>query len=185
MINSFQKRILAAANKIFIDKGYQNADMRSIAKEAGIAVGTIYNYYPNKAVLYQDILNEKWQDLSSSIIAITEEPIEPIEKLSTITGLLFQFIGQQLSIWNEIVEDPNRSEMCKDEGRRASELAHQQLNTYMCKVFTELGLTGDLMERHILMYEAAVTYLGKYFSHEMEKNRQYIMLLMEKMMQTS
>ena len=37
--------------QVFADKGYHRATIRDIAKVAGIADGTIYTYFANKAAL--------------------------------------------------------------------------------------------------------------------------------------
>jgi AcrR family transcriptional regulator len=41
-------QILDAALKVFAKKGYRGATIREIASEAGVAEGTIYNYFPSK-----------------------------------------------------------------------------------------------------------------------------------------
>jgi len=47
-----QEQILNAGWDIFTQKGYDAATVPEIAKKAGVAVGTIYNYYPNKRELF-------------------------------------------------------------------------------------------------------------------------------------
>jgi len=47
-----KRKILNSANKIFGDKGFQNATIAEIAKEAGVGDATIYEYFKNK----EDIL---------------------------------------------------------------------------------------------------------------------------------
>ena len=46
-----QEQILEAALSAFSNLGYDRATIPDIAREAGIAVGTIYNYYPSKREL--------------------------------------------------------------------------------------------------------------------------------------
>ncbi len=43
-----RERILAAAQKIFADKGYFETTVSEIARDAGVAEGTIYEYFTNK-----------------------------------------------------------------------------------------------------------------------------------------
>lgn len=43
-----RERILAAAEKIFADKGYFETTISEIAREAQVAEGTIYDYFANK-----------------------------------------------------------------------------------------------------------------------------------------
>lgn len=46
-----QEQILEAALSAFSNLGYDRATIPDIAREAGIAVGTIYNYFPSKREL--------------------------------------------------------------------------------------------------------------------------------------
>jgi AcrR family transcriptional regulator len=45
-------QILQAATAVFAARGYQQATIREIAQAAGVAEGTIYNYYPGKRDLF-------------------------------------------------------------------------------------------------------------------------------------
>ena len=47
-----EKQILDAALLVFSRMGFDKATVPDIAREAGIAVGTIYNYYPSKRELF-------------------------------------------------------------------------------------------------------------------------------------
>lgn len=49
--------ILDAALKLFSEKGYENASISQIAKEAGISKGLVYNYFESKESLLVSILN--------------------------------------------------------------------------------------------------------------------------------
>lgn len=47
--------ILDAAEHVFIWKGYQQATMEILAREAGISVGTLYNFFKNKEDIYRRV----------------------------------------------------------------------------------------------------------------------------------
>ncbi|MFC1950020.1 TetR/AcrR family transcriptional regulator [Chloroflexota bacterium] len=51
-----EEQILNAALTVFTKKGYGEATIPDIAKEASIAVGTIYNYYPSKRELFVAVI---------------------------------------------------------------------------------------------------------------------------------
>jgi AcrR family transcriptional regulator len=53
-----QEQILEAALLVFSQRGFDRATIPDIAHEAGIAVGTIYNYYQNKRDLLVAITNK-------------------------------------------------------------------------------------------------------------------------------
>ena len=53
-----RKRILQAARRLFADNGYDSTTTRDIAKEAGIASGTVFNYFPSKEAIVACLANE-------------------------------------------------------------------------------------------------------------------------------
>jgi AcrR family transcriptional regulator len=57
--NAAQTRatILDAAREQFTEHGWQGAGMREIAKQAGVAVETVYSNFPTKAALLKEVLN--------------------------------------------------------------------------------------------------------------------------------
>jgi AcrR family transcriptional regulator len=46
-----RERILAAARRIFREDGFEAATTRDIAREAAIAAGTLFNYFPSKEAI--------------------------------------------------------------------------------------------------------------------------------------
>jgi len=57
LIAARRAQILEAAAKVFAEKGFHPTTIKDIAKEAGIADGTIYNYFANKPALLIGILD--------------------------------------------------------------------------------------------------------------------------------
>jgi AcrR family transcriptional regulator len=57
LITARKQQILDAATKVFAEKGFHRATIKEVAKVAGIADGTIYNYFTNKTELLFGILN--------------------------------------------------------------------------------------------------------------------------------
>ncbi len=55
------RSILDAAYSLFTEVGYQKTTMRAIAKNAGIAAGGIYHYFPSKAHIVQAYYSESVQ----------------------------------------------------------------------------------------------------------------------------
>lgn len=57
-----RKKLIQAAVEVITEKGFQASTMREIAKEAGLAEATIYNYFPTKESLvwaYYELSQEK------------------------------------------------------------------------------------------------------------------------------
>lgn len=53
---NIRRRIKEAARKEFEEKGFQKSSMRSIAKNSGISVSNIYNYFQHKDEIFREIL---------------------------------------------------------------------------------------------------------------------------------
>ena len=104
-----QEQILEAALLVFSRRGFNGATIPEIAREAGVAVGTIYNYYQNKRDLF--------------VAAIAKFIIEPFTKvirhipvegdtsyISTIIenrlNVGLENIGYFLPLLSEIQRDP-------------------------------------------------------------------------------
>ncbi|WP_308635671.1 TetR/AcrR family transcriptional regulator [Paenibacillus silvisoli] len=81
-------RIKEAALSLFAEQGYEHTSVESIAKQAGVAKGTFFNYFASKDELLCDL---------QTIIAINE-----VTKLGEMTGplvprfqlLIFQLVKQ-------------------------------------------------------------------------------------------
>lgn len=52
-----RNRILDAATKVFAARGFHPTTIKDVAREAGIADGTIYNYFENKTALLLGVLD--------------------------------------------------------------------------------------------------------------------------------
>ena len=60
-----KENILASALKLLTEKGVHNTPMSAIAKVAGTGMGTIYNYFPNKESLINEVyVSIKAQEMS-------------------------------------------------------------------------------------------------------------------------
>lgn len=57
LITLRRNQILDAAAKVFAEKGFHPTTIKDIAKEAGIADGTIYHYFENKGALLLGIFD--------------------------------------------------------------------------------------------------------------------------------
>lgn len=82
IIKNIERTILEEAAKIFSEKGYNGSEMKTIAKSSGIAVGTLYNYYPNKKMLYRDVFLKSWNKTIKKLknVNITDDRAEELKK---------------------------------------------------------------------------------------------------------
>ena len=62
-----RNRLLAAARKLFVNKGYHETRPQDIAKEADVAHGTFYSHYTDKREIFLDFANSAQEDLHSYV----------------------------------------------------------------------------------------------------------------------
>ena len=60
-------RIINAAQNEFVEKGYQSASMRNIAKVVGVSVSNVYNYFSNKDKLFSYIVKPITDTIDKSL----------------------------------------------------------------------------------------------------------------------
>ncbi|WP_461200148.1 TetR/AcrR family transcriptional regulator [Anoxybacillus sp. TBDG-1] len=87
------KQIIDAAVIVIAENGYHQAQVSKIAKQAGVADGTIYLYFKNK----EDILISLFQEKMGYFIEKIEEEIEGISSPSEKLFLLIQKHFQMLA----------------------------------------------------------------------------------------
>ena len=77
IIEGAREKILVNAKRRLFEQGYQHISLREVAKESGIATGTIYNYFANKDYLIANIMLEDW-------LAAVEKMKECIDKAGSV-----------------------------------------------------------------------------------------------------
>lgn len=60
-------QLLAAARVVFAERGYHNAGVAHIIREAGVARGTFYNYFESKRAIFNEVLSSLMVDLVAGV----------------------------------------------------------------------------------------------------------------------
>ena len=88
------KQIIDAAVRVFARNGYYNSRVSDVAKEAGIASGTIYLYFKTKDEILVTLFREKMTQFVASVRkAIAAEP-DAVAKLRRLIALHFQILEE-------------------------------------------------------------------------------------------
>ncbi|MBC7287885.1 MAG: TetR/AcrR family transcriptional regulator [Armatimonadetes bacterium] len=100
---SMRDRILQACAQVVLEKGFDRASVREIARTAGVAVGTLYLYFPNKEGLLDAFVQTLSEDAAAASEAASQVRdraalekflAERIEFLSQNQGILRAVIGR-------------------------------------------------------------------------------------------
>lgn len=74
-------RIIRAAMKVFAQKGFYNAKVSEVAREAGVADGTIYLYFRNKDDILISMFEDQMKDIITDMGRELEKEVDPLRKL--------------------------------------------------------------------------------------------------------
>ncbi|MCT4612232.1 MAG: TetR/AcrR family transcriptional regulator [Clostridia bacterium] len=122
IIKDVDIKILKVAEQLFEKNEYRKVDMKLIARKSGVAVGTLYNYYPNKKELFVRVFENSWRETFVEVSKRVEKADNNEQKiLAFMYGLyealekreimLREFLGNNLfNLKPDIVlESENRS----------------------------------------------------------------------------
>ena len=88
------EKICEAAMRVITECGVDNMTMDKIAEAAGVAKGTIYNYFKNKDELLVRIENAFLDPLEKKIKAIAFADSNPLSRLRGIAGLILEHFSR-------------------------------------------------------------------------------------------
>ncbi len=127
-------KIITAATKVFAKKGFFNARISDIAKEAKVADGTIYLYFNNKI----DILLSVFEEEIGAIIVQTRKLLEaepdPRKKLEI-------FVFKHLTTMKK---NKNLAEVIQIELRQTTKLIKEYRNT---KFIEYIDIIAEIIEQ--------------------------------------
>ncbi|RHP86861.1 TetR/AcrR family transcriptional regulator [Eisenbergiella sp. OF01-20] len=91
-----RKKLLHAAYKLFVEKGYYNTNTKEITRYAGISIGNFYNYYQDKGEIYCALLREYTADSCRAMQELTDQ-LTALESRSAYKDFLSSYLRQLLS----------------------------------------------------------------------------------------
>lgn len=126
------RRIVEAAAALFREAGYEGAKIETIAAQAEVSVGTIYNYYRNKGdILVAIVSMEVNEVLNAGRRVVSNPPADVGDAIDTLIGIYIEHSLIYLS---------------KEMWRQAMAISTQQPESPFGRTYGELdrGLTDQI-----------------------------------------
>ncbi len=115
------KQIVDAAVIVIAENGYHQAQVSKIAKEAGVADGTIYLYFKNKEDILISVFREKMEIFVENIKEILKKDLPIAEKLQLVVENHFTVLQ----------EDPHLAIVTQLELRQSNKDLRFQINNVL------------------------------------------------------
>lgn len=102
IIENVKENLILEGRKTLIENSYAQLNIRDIAKNCGIAIGTFYNYFPNKEDFVSEIFRDDWRNTLALADSLKETEVPLKEKIRKIYSSMQAFVDRYISIFYEI-----------------------------------------------------------------------------------
>ena len=94
-----RQAILAAAAKIFADHGIEGATIEMVAREAEVAVGTIYLYFCSRDDLFLSLMAERIGRLRERYLEIGARKLAPADEVRAIGAAYLDYLRESRGLF--------------------------------------------------------------------------------------
>ena len=101
IILNLRENILKESKNILKTESYEKLTVRRVAAKCGVAVGTVYNYFPSKEMLTAGVMLEDWNRILERMKASAELAASPMEGLEQIYAALQDYISEYSETWDQ------------------------------------------------------------------------------------
>jgi AcrR family transcriptional regulator len=156
-------QILEAAARVFADRGYAGATTNHIAERAGVSIGSLYQYFPNKDTILVALHTRHMESASEVLRRMMEEALEE-EKAPE--HLLRRFVRQIIDMH---ASEPRLHHVLLYEGPRTPELSQRlhAIEDGMAHAVEEvLAERGGISRAHAKHAAYLVVHVVENMAHE-------------------
>jgi AcrR family transcriptional regulator len=89
------RQIVEAAARVFEERGYTGATTNRIAERAGVSIGSLYQYFPNKESILAVLLEQHTEEVANAVEAIRSHVAEEPHDLA---GVLEHFVEDMVEL---------------------------------------------------------------------------------------
>jgi AcrR family transcriptional regulator len=128
---------MKAAKALFAKEGFHATNTKRIAAKAGVAVGSVYAYFPDKKALFLAVLEEHNQIIAERIALVRPDPAGLVDKESSLEILINEIVQahtlspsfhRQAMLLRET--DPDVGRAMDEQEKEQREIARQYLASW-------------------------------------------------------
>lgn len=103
-----QEQIREAAVQVMAREGFHQATTDRIAAQAGVAVGTIYNYYRSKEEILADIFRVEYRRRADYLDELNRQQLPSLEKIQRVLRMHFSRVEERPELVRVILAEKAR-----------------------------------------------------------------------------
>jgi AcrR family transcriptional regulator len=93
-------QLLAVAESVFAEVGFEAASLEEIASRAGVTRGLMYNHFRSKDELYVECVRAAREELQTAIVAAAVDGTDPEQQLRLGLRAYFEFVQRRGERWD-------------------------------------------------------------------------------------
>ena len=154
--------ILEAAAQVLAKEGAPRFTTARVAERAGVSVGSIYQYFPNKAAILFRLQSDEWRQTSDLLRAILEDVRRP--PLERLRALVHAFIRSECEEAAMRVALDDAAPLYRDapEAREARASGGQTMHVFMREAMPEAPESTRILAAELIT--TTLSKVGKHFS---------------------
>lgn len=142
--------ILEAAAQVLAKEGAQRFTTARVAEKAGVSVGSLYQYFPNKAAILFRLQHDEWQSTTRLLADILEDVAQP--PMQRLRAVVHAFVASECeeAAMRVALKDAAPLYRHAPEAQQARDAADAAFDNFMREVLphsdeTGRELAGDLL----------------------------------------
>jgi TetR/AcrR family fatty acid metabolism transcriptional regulator len=110
-----RRQILAAAVKVFAERGFHACRVGDVAEEAGVAYGLVYHYFESKEDLLETIFRTTWTEMLARVHEVEEARVPAAEAVRQVTALVLRTWRRDPDLVRVLVREVTRNQHVQEE----------------------------------------------------------------------
>jgi len=166
--NELVSAILQAAVQVLAQQGAHRFTTARVAEKAGVSIGSLYQYFPNKAAILFRLQSDEWRDTTGLLSEILNDRSEP--PLRRVRRLVQAFIRSECEEAAVRVALGDAAPLYRDapEAREARQAGDPVIEAFLREVLPALPEAARVLAGDVMM--TTLTTVGKDFSERPRKS---------------
>jgi len=154
--------ILEAAVQVLAREGAQRFTTARVAEKAGVSVGSLYQYFPNKAAILFRLQSDEWRQTSNLLRSILEDVSRP--PLERLRMVVYAFIRSECAEATMRVALSDAAPLYRNapETREARAAGSRAVQAFMREVLPDASNAIRALAADLIM--TTLSSVGKHFS---------------------
>ncbi|KPN90102.1 TetR family transcriptional regulator [Pseudomonas nunensis] len=154
--------ILQAATQVLAKEGAARFTTARVAEKAGVSIGSVYQYFPNKAAILFRLQSDEWQQTTQMLRGILEDADKP--PLERLRALVHAFICSECEEAQMRVALSDAAPLYRDapEAHEVRAAGQQIFQDFMSEALTEVSAETRALACDLV--STTLSSVGKSFS---------------------